>query len=1195
MSNKKFFTLVSCMAVFFAALFSSGCGGNGGFLSNNIPPSPSGFFTVIFDSTGGSEVANQTVKSGDCAVEPDVPSNGELYFLGWYLSEGYSRMFNFNTPISQDLILYAKWFDSGDTQDTDEDKLSDSLEITFGTDPENPDTDEDGLTDYDELNWLDYNPLVPDTDNNGINDGDEDPDDDGLTNIEEGNYNTSMIIDDSDYDGLSDYDEIMIYHTDPLNPDTDGDGVKDGLEVMLGSDPVTHETSFTTSAASHMTKSHDWAIDISVTMNSSAEGAGTLDVSHANYGDSPFITRSIPGNLGAVYKITSSGDINSAEIKFTLGKAAGDFSEKFQPRIYYLDEETGRLEELENQEVSTTDRTIKAKVSHFSIYLLLNKVDFDAVWEYSIIPSVSEDNRAGIDVVFALDASGSMEKNDPQHLAITLANNFIDRLRNGKDRASTIVFDRSSWGHITELVNATESLKNSMKELIDDAIIYKHQYHGNKAFEKALPIVLNLFKQYSKFEHKYLVLFTDGENPDGDTYFYETFIQEAINNKIVIYVIEFGNSATTKLFQDMASRTKGKYYRVASDGSTEEVQLDDIFANNELVDVTTDSNNDGIPDYYLSYIDNGTIKISNGTMSLAGVLSTLKEWGLTSDDDDWDSDGLKNGEEIEIREDDNKTPYIFMKSDPLLTDTDFDGIDDYKEVKELKTSPLKKTIRINIRNAADDEYFSEQYVRKYLQFSTSPAEVFPIDVTKVQTAEKLLIDYFTTYTTGEIISRDAEAAANVQYLQNWIDGLDIGTNILGCVSSFIALKSDIESGKYTKEKLDEASLKTYEESLTLGNKIALSYSKALGNDNKTLNNIALKVTDSAMAFKYYDVIGKTSYISKAASDTDSLITALQNNIEKLAKGNFWDTAKGGTKIANKLLSYANTLNILRGKLFNIELPFKSEWGEAMNKTVHTFKNGKKLTRANVVGTVFTVVTDLTTTASDILKVYQTYGKIEANYAEFVKYIDILYYIACDADSPQYLRDAANNLASRMRNGSPDWDSFNDRCKFFAVQEGVMGGINLFLDVALSIVGKIHPAVAIGATIAKVVWKFSGVEQKHEAIIKAQTYYGITKFSKSLLGRAAYGAYIDEENSEFHYTDKYAVQLVHGRIVGLNSMMEYLLEWNIASLFDRGGLLIFEADKIKEEYTAKIKEVYETAKNAFLELSDKLPMYEEFGK
>ena len=44
---------------------------------------------------------------------------------------------------------------------------------------------------------------------------------------------------DTDEDGLSDFDEVYIYGTDPLNPDTDGDGCTDGDEVLIfGTDPL---------------------------------------------------------------------------------------------------------------------------------------------------------------------------------------------------------------------------------------------------------------------------------------------------------------------------------------------------------------------------------------------------------------------------------------------------------------------------------------------------------------------------------------------------------------------------------------------------------------------------------------------------------------------------------------------------------------------------------------------------------------------------------------------------------------------------------------------------------------------------------------------------------------------------------------------------------------------------------------------
>lgn len=115
-----------------------------------------------------------------------------------------------NTNIQNDSILF------GQPIDTDKDGLPDVREKELGTDPNNPDTDGDGLTDGQEVLVYHTNPLKSDTDG----------------------------------DGLSDGDEVLVWKTDPLNPDTDGDGYPDGEEVQSGYNPLGRGKLLNTSTSS---------------------------------------------------------------------------------------------------------------------------------------------------------------------------------------------------------------------------------------------------------------------------------------------------------------------------------------------------------------------------------------------------------------------------------------------------------------------------------------------------------------------------------------------------------------------------------------------------------------------------------------------------------------------------------------------------------------------------------------------------------------------------------------------------------------------------------------------------------------------------------------------------------------------------------------------------------------------------------
>ncbi|HPM04981.1 MAG TPA: OmpA family protein [Candidatus Cloacimonas sp.] len=82
------------------------------------------------------------------------------------------------------------------------------------------DSDSDGLTDYDEINLYKSNPNNADSDGDGLNDY-----------VEVMRYKTNPLNPDTDGDGLRDGEEVNTHKTDPLKSDTDGDGLKDGEEV----------------------------------------------------------------------------------------------------------------------------------------------------------------------------------------------------------------------------------------------------------------------------------------------------------------------------------------------------------------------------------------------------------------------------------------------------------------------------------------------------------------------------------------------------------------------------------------------------------------------------------------------------------------------------------------------------------------------------------------------------------------------------------------------------------------------------------------------------------------------------------------------------------------------------------------------------------------------------------------------------
>lgn len=132
MKNRSYRKTIFVLAVFLLVLVFSSCD------NANTTPEPE-YFTVSFVANkGNDDFYDQTVLKGDCAEDPGNPvreaadmfgyaaGDGDGIFIGWYSNrslvssyydDGTIESFDFDTPISSDITLYAMWELDGDLLD----------------------------------------------------------------------------------------------------------------------------------------------------------------------------------------------------------------------------------------------------------------------------------------------------------------------------------------------------------------------------------------------------------------------------------------------------------------------------------------------------------------------------------------------------------------------------------------------------------------------------------------------------------------------------------------------------------------------------------------------------------------------------------------------------------------------------------------------------------------------------------------------------------------------------------------------------------------------------------------------------------------------------------------------------------------------------------------------------------------------
>jgi hypothetical protein len=234
-----------------------------------------------------------------------------------------------------------------------------------------------------------YDPTMPDSDGDGITDGNEDFDNDNISNVQELDIVTYMESEDSDGDHLNDGDELYIYGTDPLVPDSDRDGINDGDEVTIGKDPA-DGTDGTTRVSQTLTRiinnSEDPAIT-SVTVSLSVAGRidRVLDVN--DYYNVDAYSTDVYGRIGSPINFECDESFDTANVVITYDESKlGDALEE-NLGVLWFDESTGFYVIQEQAIVDTDNNNITLDLNHFSTYVL---VDLE-MWNNPILPDYSGD------------------------------------------------------------------------------------------------------------------------------------------------------------------------------------------------------------------------------------------------------------------------------------------------------------------------------------------------------------------------------------------------------------------------------------------------------------------------------------------------------------------------------------------------------------------------------------------------------------------------------------------------------------------------------------------------------------------------------------------------------------------------------------------------------------------------------------
>lgn len=340
------------------------------------------------------------------------------------------------------------------------------------------DRDGDGVSDYYENNFGYYD-SINDSNANGILDGYEDFDNDGLTNFDEINtYDTDPTNFDTDGDGLLDGEEVNTYHTDPLNSDTDGDDlidgeevftystnplkidtdgdkISDGDEIAVGLNPLNSSThgvpdseytkpstlSYDSDRLSYINSSNDYYTAISA--NVAGNINSSLYVSNGVYSETAYSEAIVGDVLKFSYDPNLKVDGN-IRVSFKISKNSN-------LNIFEFFDDIGMFLPIKTTHTSTE---IYADVDEFGTFVVMDLTKIVIKDESSVTPKSIDYYPP--DVQTALDESTLWDKNGHRYLFVDFPEN-AQNIYIGKYWAEAKEYCESLGGHLVTITSQEEN------------------------------------------------------------------------------------------------------------------------------------------------------------------------------------------------------------------------------------------------------------------------------------------------------------------------------------------------------------------------------------------------------------------------------------------------------------------------------------------------------------------------------------------------------------------------------------------------------------------------------------------------------------------------------------------------------------------------------------------------------------------